>query len=60
VFRGTTNEEKILELIKSGVQVQEDLALATNMDGAVIGSVLTMLEINGYIRAVGAGNWTLA
>jgi DNA processing protein len=60
VFRGTTNEEKILELIKSGVQVQEDLALATNMDAAVIGSVLTMLEINGYIRAVGAGNWTLA
>jgi len=60
VFKGTQEEEKILSLIKEGVQVQEDLALATNLDGAAIGSVLTMLEINGQIRSLGAGNWTLA
>jgi DNA processing protein len=59
VFRGTPEEEKVLELIKAGVQVQEDLALATDMDGAEIGSVLTMLEINGHIRSLGAGNWTV-
>jgi hypothetical protein len=34
--------------------------LATELDGASIGSVLTMLEINGHIRSMGAGNWTLA
>jgi hypothetical protein len=42
------------------VQVQEDLALATKLDGAAIGSVLSMLEINGHIRSLGAGNWTIA
>jgi DNA processing protein len=60
VFRGSPDEEKILELIKEGVQIQEELALATELDGASIGSVLTMLEINGHIRSMGAGNWTLA
>jgi hypothetical protein len=34
--------------------------LATDMDGAEIGSVLTMLEINGHIRSLGAGSWTIA
>jgi DNA processing protein len=60
VFRGSVEEEKIFGLIKEGVKVQEDLALATNMDGAAIGSVLTMLEINGHIRSMGAGNWIAA
>jgi DNA processing protein len=60
VFRGSTQEEKILGLIKEGMQVQEELALATKLDGAAIGSVLTMLEINGHIRSLGAGNWIAA
>jgi DNA processing protein len=60
VFRGTPEEEKILALIKDGEQVQEELALATKMDGAQIGGVLTMLEINGHIRSLGAGNWIAA
>jgi DNA processing protein len=60
VFRGSQDEEKILALIKEGVQVQEDLALATNLDGASIGSVLTMLEINGHIRSLGAGQWSIS
>jgi DNA processing protein len=60
VFRGSQDEEKILALIKEGVQVQEDLALATNLDGASIGSVLTMLEINGHIRSLGAGKWSIS
>jgi DNA processing protein len=60
IFRGSPEEEKILALIKDGVQVQEDLALATNLDGAAIGSVLTMLEINGHIRSLGAGQWSIS
>jgi DNA processing protein len=60
VFRGSMQEEKVLELIKEGVKIQEELALATNLDGASIGSVLTMLEINGHIRSLGAGNWILS
>jgi DNA processing protein len=60
VFRGSPEEEQILELIKEGIKVQEELALAANIDGAAIGSVLTMLEINGHIRSLGAGNWVVA
>jgi DNA processing protein len=60
VFKGSTQEEKILELIKGGVHVQEDLAVATQFDGATIGSVLTMLEINGHIRSLGAGQWSIS
>jgi DNA processing protein len=59
VFRGTPEEEKVLKLITEGVREQEDLALATKMDGAAIGSILTMLEINGHIRSQGAGQWTI-
>jgi hypothetical protein len=33
--------------------------LATKMDASVIGSILTMLEINGHIRSLGAGQWTV-
>lgn len=60
VFRGSPEEERVLRLISEGINVQEDLALATKLDGAQIGSVLTMLEINGHIRSIGAGQWTLS
>lgn len=59
VFHGTPDEEKVLELIKQGVNLQEELAVASKLNGAQIGSVLTVLEIAGHIRAAGAGMWTL-
>jgi DNA processing protein len=60
VFRGNPDEEKILKLISQGITVQEELALVTKLNGAAMGSALTMLEINGHIRSLGAGQWTLA
>jgi DNA processing protein len=57
-FRGSPGEEKIFELIASGMKDQEELARAAGLDGSSVGSVLTMLEINGLIRSLGAGNWT--
>lgn len=60
VFNGTPEEEKVLELIGQGVSIQEEIAGASNLDGAAIGSVLTILEINGQIRPQGAGIWTLS
>jgi DNA processing protein len=59
-FHGSPEEEKILQLISEGITVQEDLALTADIDGAAIGSVLTMLEINGHIRPMGGGTWTMA
>jgi DNA processing protein len=53
-------EQLIFELIESGVESQEDLALESQLDGATLSSTLTMLEIGGAVRPQGAGKWTLA
>lgn len=58
-FHGSTEEQKVLALIKDGLCAQEELAVVAGVDGAQIGSVLTMLEINGQIRSLGAGQWTI-
>jgi DNA processing protein len=59
-FKGSTAEKQILQLISEGISVQEELALAAKLDGQNIGSVLTMLEINGQIRSLGAGQWAIS
>ncbi|OVE78637.1 DNA protecting protein DprA [bacterium G20] len=58
VFRGSANEQLLYNLIKEGICDHEELASASHLDGPSLSSTLTMLEINGYIRAE-AGNWTL-
>jgi len=57
IFRGTPEEEKVLESIRQGIASQEELALKLKLSGAKLGSVLTMLEISGHIRPAGNGNW---
>jgi DNA processing protein len=57
VFSGNVVEQKVLELIRQGLYAQEELALASKLDSQSVNSALTMLEINGYIRSLGAGNW---
>ncbi len=58
IFRGNDNEQKIFDLIRQGVADQEALAATTRLDGQTLNTTLTMLEINGYIRAE-HGSWTL-
>jgi len=59
VFRGNASEQLLFDLIKQGVCSQDELAETSKLDGPSLSSTLTMLEINGYIRA-DAGNWTIA
>jgi DNA processing protein len=59
-FIGTQKESTVLGLIAEGVHSQEDLVLASRLDSSEFSSVLTMLEISGYIRPLGAGVWDLA
>jgi len=56
-FNGSPEAQKLLQLIQDGVADQEDLALAAKLDGPSTASNLTMLEITGYIRPAGGGNW---
>lgn len=56
-FRGTPAEEAVLELIRDGLQDQEEIASQAGLDGPTINTALTILEIGGYIKPAGAGNW---
>lgn len=59
-FRGTPDEEKIFNLIREGVNDQEELATRANLSGAEAGSIITTLELGGYIKPAGSGRWLLA
>jgi|SRR5665213_15155 len=58
-FVGSKREQRVYELIAAGVADQEDIALQIKLEPAEIASILTGLEINGYIRPLGAGQWTI-
>ncbi|HZP55611.1 MAG TPA: DNA-processing protein DprA [Candidatus Saccharimonadales bacterium] len=59
-FQGTLEEEVIFNLICQGIREQESLALVSKLPTPQIGSTLTSLELKGYIRPAGAGNWLVA
>ncbi|MBX4197487.1 DNA-processing protein DprA [Candidatus Saccharibacteria bacterium] len=59
-FSGSKHEQLVFEFIKEGVSAQEDIAAASRLDGPALASALTMLELSGYIRPAGGGNWVLS
>ena len=56
-FHGSTEEEQILQLIREGLADQEELAVASGLNGSQIAGTLTTLELRGHIRPAGAGIW---
>ncbi|PID32157.1 DNA-protecting protein DprA [Candidatus Saccharibacteria bacterium] len=52
-------EQSILETISSGVSDIGELQLLSGLDPAVFGQTMTMLEISGKIRPLGAGHYAL-
>lgn len=58
IFKGDTNQQLIFDLICQGVSDQDELASHSRLDSASFSTALTMLEISGYIRANGGGQWT--
>ena len=57
---GTPSEQLVFGLIREGLNGQEELAAAAQLEGSRLASVLTMLEIAGHIRPAGGGNWVAA
>lgn len=55
----TLLESKRIELIQSGVQNGEELQSKSGAEASEFSQTLTMLEINGIIRALGGNQWTL-
>lgn len=59
-FSGTEDEKLVYELIGQGIAAQEQIAAAAKIEAAKVSSLITMLEISGYIRPAGNGNWVLS
>lgn len=53
-------EQSIIDLIADGVQDGNDLQQQSNLSAEEFNQALTMLEIAGKIRGLGANQWTLA
>jgi len=55
----TPLESKIIELIQSGVRDGDELLELTDISASEFSQTLTLMEIDGIIRALGGNQWTL-
>src|SRR5690606_3444732 len=56
----TEEERVILELLKFGVSDGHELLLQSKLSAPQFNQSLTMLELTGHIRPLGANQWALA
>ena len=59
LFGDTPAETTILQLIATGVRDGEQLQQQSRLSAADFSTALTMLEINGLVKALGANQWTI-
>lgn len=58
---GSNKEETVvLQLLAAGVTEGSELLIKSELEPAVFNQTLTMLEINGKARPLGAGHWSLS
>jgi len=55
----TTEEQAIIELIQAGIKDADEIRKKTRLDPATFSMTLTMLELRGVIRPLGANHWSL-
>jgi DNA processing protein len=53
-------EQALIDLLKTGLTDAEELQRTSRLDIAAFNQTLTMLELSGKIRPIGANNWALA
>lgn len=56
----SAQEEAILTLLKQGITDGNELQLGSHLSAPEFNQTLTMLEITGKIRSVGAGHWRIS
>lgn len=54
-----TEEQAIIKALASGLRDGDELQQKSGLDAATFSQTLTMMEITGKIRALGANQWTL-
>ena len=52
-------EQRVLELVLQGVNEGEELLRQSDLSASEFNQVLTMLEISGKVRSLGANRWSL-
>jgi DNA processing protein len=58
---GTTPlETKIIELLQSGIRDGDQLQQLSGFDAREFSQAITIMEINGTLRALGANQWTIS
>lgn len=55
----TPDEQAIIECIQTGITDADELQKKTRLDPATFSTTLTMLELRGVIRPLGANHWSL-
>lgn len=59
LFGANEQEAILIALLKDGMSDGSELLVASELDAPIFNQTLTMLEIGGKIRPLGAGHWTL-
>lgn len=60
LFGDTDEETAILQALARGLRAGEDIMKALNMPPATFNQTMTLLEIKGAVRSLGANNWSLS
>ena len=55
----TKEEATILQALAQGLRSGEDIIKTTDLTAAVFNQTITLLEIKGQVRSLGANNWSL-
>ncbi len=55
----TKEEAAILQSLVQGLRTGEDIIKSTGMPAAIFNQSITLLEIKGQVRSLGANNWSL-
>lgn len=55
----TPIEQKVIEAMQSGIRDGDEIQKSLEISATELSTALTMLEINGVIRNLGANQWTL-
>ena len=54
------NEEQLMQLLKEGYTSSKDLIENSQLDASVFAEIISLMEIRGKVRSLGAGMWVLA
>lgn len=55
----TPEEQTVIELIQAGISDADELRKKSHLDAATFSTTLTMLELRGVIRPLGANHWSV-